>query len=78
MHHGGTKEKTQTGMKKTDLIMNKRGKVVSKAASAAVRPQHTTVVQQRSTGRKEEGEVVAKEEPKDWALGHGDKHQQGV
>ena len=31
----GTKTKTYTGLKKTDLFMNKRGKIVSKKASAA-------------------------------------------
>merc|ERR1711900_109473 len=31
----GTKAKTYTGLKKTDLFMNKRGKIVSKKASAA-------------------------------------------
>merc|ERR1711907_448953 len=31
----GTKEKTYTGLKKTDLIKNKVGRIVSKKASAA-------------------------------------------
>merc|ERR1711964_297375 len=31
----GTKAKTQSGLKKTDLFKNKRGRIVSKAASAS-------------------------------------------
>merc|ERR1712178_498367 len=30
----GTKEKTATGLKKSDLVINKRGKIVSKKQSA--------------------------------------------
>merc|ERR1712187_469837 len=33
----GSKEKTSGGLKKSDLIRNKRGKVVSKKASAAAK-----------------------------------------
>merc|ERR1719367_1932594 len=36
----GMKEKTQSGLKKTDLIKSKRGKIVSKKSSAAAKKKY--------------------------------------
>merc|ERR1712007_207790 len=36
----GTKEKTQSGLKKTDLIKSKRGKIVAKKSSAASKKRY--------------------------------------
>merc|ERR1712157_443996 len=40
----GTKEKTRTGLRKDGLIKNKRGKIVSKKASAAAKEKFLTGV----------------------------------
>merc|ERR1719439_544307 len=40
----GNKEKTLTGLKKTDLMKNKRGKIVSKKAHAAALRRYATNV----------------------------------
>merc|ERR1712032_229296 len=39
----GSKEKTRTGLQQSDLIKNKRGKVVSKKASAAGKKRYAQV-----------------------------------
>merc|ERR1719277_750166 len=39
----GTKEKTVTGLQKSDLIKNKRGKIVSKKASAAGKKRYAGI-----------------------------------
>merc|ERR1711934_428861 len=39
----GTKEKTSTGLKKSDLIRNKSGKIVSKKASAAGKKRYAFI-----------------------------------
>merc|ERR1719407_243041 len=40
----GTKEKTQSGLTKKDLVRNKAGKIVSKKASAAAKKNFSTTV----------------------------------
>merc|ERR1712192_7741 len=37
---GGKKEKTKTGLKKTDLVKNKIGRIVSKKSSAACKKRY--------------------------------------
>merc|ERR1719188_328154 len=39
----GTKEKTQSGLKKSDLHKNKRGKIVSKKATAAGKKKYANI-----------------------------------
>merc|ERR1712224_923092 len=40
----GTKEKTRSGLKKSDLMKNKYGKVVSKKASASSKKQYAKTI----------------------------------